>query len=154
MADAARVRSYCDADHDAVVALWRRAFPGAPTRNDPVRDVARMRAFQPDLFLVAEAEGRVVGTARAGYDGHRGWLHRVAVEPGSRRRGVGRALVREAERRLAERYACPKLNLQIRGDAPEPQGFYERLGYGVESRISMGKQLPRAERARRAKEER
>lgn len=137
-----RVRSYCDADREAVVALWRSAFPEAPARNDPVRDVARMSAFQPDLFLVAEQQGCVVGTARAGYDGHRGWLHRVAVEPGLRRRGVGRALVREAERRLAERYGCPKLNLQIRGDDPEPQGFYERLGYATEPRISMGKELP------------
>lgn len=136
------VRSYRDEDHDAVVALWRRVFPDAPARNDPVRDVERMRAFQPDLFLVAEEAGRPVGTVLAGYDGHRGWLHRLAVAPEARRRGVGRALVQEAERRLAECCGCPKLNLQIRAETPEPQGFYERLGYRVEARISMGKELP------------
>jgi len=36
---------------------------------------------------------------------------------------------------------CPKLNLQVRGTNPEVVSFYEKLGYGVEDRISMGKRF-------------
>ena len=53
----------------------------------------------------------------------------------------GSALMRRAEARLA-RMGCPKLNLQVRATAPEAVGFYERLGFQVEERISMGKVLP------------
>lgn len=138
------VRCYQPSDHDAIVALWRAVFPDAPPRNDPVRDIARKLAVQPELFLVALAGARVVGTTMAGFDGHRGWVHLVAVDPGFRRHGVGSALMREAEQRLVA-LGCPKLNLQVRGDNAGVVPFYESLGYRVEERISMGKVLPPGE---------
>ena len=109
-----RVRAYRDTDRDGVVFLWREVFPDAPARNVPELDIARKREVQPELFLVAVSEARVVGTAMAGFDGHRRWLHLVAVAPEFRRSGVGSELLREAESRLI-RLGCPKLNLQIRG---------------------------------------
>ncbi len=72
-----RVRAYRDTDHDGVVSLWREVFPDAPARNVPEFDIARKRNVQPELFLVAVSEARVVGTAMAGFDGHLGWLHLV-----------------------------------------------------------------------------
>jgi ribosomal protein S18 acetylase RimI-like enzyme len=134
------VRPFCNEDHDAVVALWREVFPNAPPRNDPVLDIARKLDVQPELFLVAVVDGRVAGTVMAGFDGHRGWVHLVAVDPRYQRRGVGSALMRRAEALLDE-MGCPKLNLQVRPTTPEVVGFYESLGFQVEERISMGKIL-------------
>ncbi len=139
-----KVRPYRSADHDAVVALWRTAFPNAPARNDPVLDIRRKLGVQPELFLVADLHERVVGTSMAGFDGHRGWVHLVAVAPDCRRRGVGSALIRCAEALLTE-LGCPKLNLQVRASTPEAVPFYEALGFRVEERISMGKVLPPGE---------
>ncbi len=138
------VRRYRASDHDAVVRLWRTVFPDAPARNDPVRDIQRNQSHQPELFLVAVHEDSLAGTCMAGFDGHRGWLHLVAVAPELRRRGVGAALLARAEQLLAA-LGCPKLNLQVRGSTPEAVGFYERLGYQVEDRVSMGKILPPGE---------
>jgi ribosomal protein S18 acetylase RimI-like enzyme len=134
------VRGYLRTDHDAVVSLWRSVFPDAPRRNDPVRDIQRKLEHDPELFLVACDAGALVGTAMAGDDGHRGWLHLVAVTPQYQRRGVGRALIAHAERLLAER-GCHKLNLQVRASAAEPVAFYQRLGFRIEERVSMGKEL-------------
>jgi len=134
------VRPFCKQDHDAVVALWREVFPNAPARNDPVRDIRRKLEVQPELFLVAVVDGSVAGTVMAGFDGHRGWVHLVAVDPRHRRRGVGSSLMRRAEN-LLEEMGCPKLNLQVRSTTPEVIGFYESLGFQVEERISMGKIL-------------
>lgn len=97
-------------------------------------------AIQPELFLVAADEEKIIGTIMAGYDGHRGWLYAVAVSRSHRRRGVGHALVREAEIRLAA-LGCRKVNLQIRATNSQVHAFYARLGYGTEDRISMGKRL-------------
>ena len=116
-------------------------FPDAPARNDPILDIQRKLTVQPELFLVASTTASIVGTAMAGFDGHRGWLHLVAVAPDHRKHGIGAALLREAETRLGE-LGCPKLNLQVRASAPEAVGFYQRLGYSIEERISMGKVLP------------
>jgi ribosomal protein S18 acetylase RimI-like enzyme len=134
------IRPFGEEDHDAVVALWREVFPGAPPRNDPLRDIARKLEVQPALFLVAVVGGQIAGTVMAGFDGHRGWVHLVAVGPRYRRRGVGSAMMRRAET-LLDAMGCPKLNLQVRPTTPEVVGFYESLGFRVEERISMGKIL-------------
>ena len=75
-----------------------------------------------------------------GYDGHRGWVYSVAVHPKHRRRGIGGAFIRQLEAALAER-GCLKVNLQVRATNAEVVAFYEKLGYVVEERISMGKRL-------------
>ena len=137
------IRAYRESDHDEVVALWEEVFPDAPPRNDPARDIARKLAVQPELFLVAVDGSRVMGTAMAGFDGHRGWVHLVAVAPRARDQGIGSALVRRAELELG-RLGCPKLNLQVRASTPELVRFYESLGFRVEERISLGKVLPAA----------
>jgi ribosomal protein S18 acetylase RimI-like enzyme len=135
------LRSYRDEDEAAVTRLWHEVFPGAPAHNRPEDDIRRKLAVQRDLFLLAEAGGRIIGSAMAGYDGHRGWVYYVAVAPNERRRGTGTALMREIERRLAE-IGCPKLNLQVRATNEAVVAFYRTLGYEIEERISMGKRLP------------
>lgn len=90
---------------------------------------------------MAVLDGAVLGTILAGYDGHRGWLYSVAVDPANRRSGIGAALVRHAQRALAE-LGCMKVNLQIMSGNEAVAGFYEKLGFTVEARISMGKLLP------------
>jgi ribosomal protein S18 acetylase RimI-like enzyme len=134
------IRPYDEGDEGAVAALWREVFPGAPAHNVPEEDIARKLDVQRELFLVATAGGEVVGTAMAGYDGHRGWVYTVAVKPARRRQGIGTALMAEAEARLG-RLGCGKVNLQVRAANEGAVAFYRRLGYEVEERVSMGKRL-------------
>jgi ribosomal protein S18 acetylase RimI-like enzyme len=75
-----------------------------------------------------------------GYDGHRGWIYSLAVSPPARRRGIGTALMRHAERELAAR-GCPKVNLQVLASNSGTVEFYKKLGYVVEERVSMGRLL-------------
>jgi hypothetical protein len=75
-----------------------------------------------------------------GYDGHRGWIYSLAVDPAHRQQKVGTALIRHVERALAEA-GSPKINLQVHSANAGAVAFYEKLGYRVEERISMGKVL-------------
>lgn len=134
------IRSYRMDDELEVIQLWKKVFPETPLHNDPLRDIQSKLKIQPGLFLVAVNDRLLVGSAMAGYDGHRGWIYYLAVDPAYRREGIGTALMKEAEGLLAQK-SCPKLNLQIRENNSELQAFYEKLGYSVEERISMGKQL-------------
>jgi len=136
----AEIRIYEEKDEAAVAALWREVFADAPAHNVPEEDIRRKLAVQRELFFVAVDGGDVVGTALAGYDGHRGWVHYVAVKPSRRRRGIGAALMKRVEEELAAA-GCPKLNLQVRAPNRETVAFYEKLGYVVEERVSMGKRL-------------
>ena len=133
------VRPYEPEDRAAVIALWTETWPELEAHNDPASSLDRKLADSPNLLLVADDDG-LVGTVMCGYDGHRGWIYRLAVIPSRRDKGLGRLLLAEAEERLAE-IGCIKVNLQIRDSAPELVAYYESLGYQVEARISMGKLL-------------
>ena len=132
--------TYEDRHFAGVEALWDEVFPtDSPWNKAPVAIPAKLKV-QPELFVVAEEAGDVIGTVMAGYDGHRGWLYSVAVKPTHQRRGIGSALLEEAERRFA-RAGCTKANLQIRAGNEAVAAFYRTHGYMVEERISMGKRF-------------
>jgi ribosomal protein S18 acetylase RimI-like enzyme len=136
------IRPYEGADEAAVIALWNEALPDDAPHNDPATAIRNKLAVERDLFFVAVEGGAVVGTVLGGYDGHRGWVYSLAVQPQHRRQGVGSALVRRLEQALAGR-GCLKVNLQVRSSNAGVVAFYEKLGYAVEPRVSMGKRLYR-----------
>jgi ribosomal protein S18 acetylase RimI-like enzyme len=88
-------------DVDAVLDLWRRAAENASRPPDHRDAVEAVIARDPGALIVAEAEGgALAGTVIAGFDGWRCHLYRLAVDPGHRRQGLGRALLFAAEARL------------------------------------------------------
>jgi ribosomal protein S18 acetylase RimI-like enzyme len=134
------IKAYTESDEAGVIRLWREVFPDNPPWNDPKADIHRKVGCQPELFLVCELKGRIIGTVMAGFDGHRGWVHLVAVAADCRRRGIASAMMKEAEERLRQ-VGCTKINLQVRASNQGVVAFYEKLGYAVEERVSMGKRL-------------
>jgi ribosomal protein S18 acetylase RimI-like enzyme len=87
-------------DIEAVLAFWRDA--AEPTSTDSKAALAGLVRRDPGALIVAEADGRVVGTVIAGWDGWRGSIYRLAVGSDQRRRGLGQSLLRAAEDRLTE----------------------------------------------------
>jgi len=138
-----RIRPFDATDEAAVVALWQRCGLTRPW-NDPCKDIRRKLAVRADLFLVAEMKAVIVGTVMVGYDGHRGWINYLGVDPKYRRRGIGRALMDEAER-LLRAEGCPKINLQVRTANAEAIEFYRRIGYAMDDVSSFGKRLEQDE---------
>jgi ribosomal protein S18 acetylase RimI-like enzyme len=134
-----KMRSFEASDEEAVVALWEACGLVVPW-NDPHQDIAAKLAFQPRLFLVALSGGKRVGAVMAGYEGHRGWINYLAVDPELQGTGLGRVIMEEAERRLRE-LGCPKVNLQVRGSNREVIAFYQALGYRIDDVVSLGKRL-------------
>jgi ribosomal protein S18 acetylase RimI-like enzyme len=137
-----RIRPFEEADRPAVVDLWRRVGLYRPW-NDPDRDIDRKLADSPWGMLVgieeaapAEASGpsgeRVIATMMVSYDGHRGSVFYLAIDPAHQGQGLGTALMGHAEAMLLER-GCPKAHVSVRAANLAVIGFYEALGYQVES---------------------
>ena len=132
-------RSAREADRTAIIRLWEACDLVRPW-NDPGSDVDRKLAVDDGLFIVGVVDRDVLATVMAGYDGHRGWINYLAVDPAEQRTGIGEQLMAEAEGRLAA-LGCAKVNLQIRRENDGVGAFYERLGYVGDDVISMGKRL-------------
>jgi predicted N-acetyltransferase YhbS len=105
------ISQYTDEHFAGVEALWREAFPNDAPWNKASTAIAEKMRVQPDLMVVALEGLLVVGSVMAGYEGHRGWISRIAVLRAHRHKRIGQKLLSEAERRLAA-LGCIKINLQ------------------------------------------
>ena len=132
-----KIRSYSSEDRDQIITLWQNIFSDNSPINQPSKVIDAKLAVD-ELLFVAEDNNVIIGTAMAGYDGHRGWLYLVAVDPQQRRKGIGQQLVKHAMKAL-KTVGCVKVNLQIRSTNNQVISFYESIGFVSEDRISMGK---------------
>lgn len=91
-----------------------------------------MRGREPELFLVAESEGAVVGYAIGEVEwrgGARiGHIMNVAVAEEWRRRGLAGRLLDELENRFRERHASAAY-LEVRASNTPAQRLYRKRGY-------------------------
>jgi ribosomal protein S18 acetylase RimI-like enzyme len=133
------IRPFNEQDRKAVISLWRRCGLLVPW-NHPDLDIDRKLHVQRELFLVGEIGGSIVATAMGGYEGHRGWINYLAVDPDMRKRGLGRMMMESIEERLRS-LGCPKINLQVRESNLDVIRFYERIGYSSDHVIGFGKRL-------------
>lgn len=140
------IRAFTEADRRGLVDLWQRCELSRPW-NDPDRDIDRKVAYSGGLFVAlgapTDATGattQVVGSVMAGYDGHRGWINYLAVDPTWRESGLGRRLMVVAEEYLRA-IGAPKINLQIRTDNADAVAFYHAIGFDTDAVVSMGKRL-------------
>jgi ribosomal protein S18 acetylase RimI-like enzyme len=136
------IRSFCfSQDFEAVRSLWATAGPGVHLgRSDTPEEIQKKLQRDPDLFLIAEVEGRIAGAVMGGYDGRRGMIYHLAVEPAYRLRGIGVALMDELERRLRQK-GCLKCYLLVTHDNLGAQMFYEAHGWERMELYIYGKEM-------------
>jgi len=133
------IRSFQISDEPDVIDLWHRCSLVAP-QNDPKKDIEMKLRMQPELFFVGVMSCRIVSTVMSGYDGHRGWIYYLAVDPNFQKKGIGRCMVEKAEMKLGE-LGCQKINLQVRNSNESVIAFYEHIGFGNDDVLGMGKKL-------------
>ena len=117
---------------DALLGLWQAAGT-SPSVTDTVADIQRTIESQASV-LVAEANQRIVGSLIATFDGWRGNMYRIAVHPDYRRRGIGRVLVEEGERRLTKQGA-KRITALVEEKYPWATAFWSSVGYEIEPGI-------------------
>jgi ribosomal protein S18 acetylase RimI-like enzyme len=133
------VRPLADGEEHDVIALWTACGLTRPW-NDPMTDIAFARGKATSDVLVGLRDGRIVASVMVGHDGHRGTMYYVGVDPALRNGGYGRAMVDAAEAWLKARGVW-KANLLVRKGNERVLGFYDQLGYGAGSSVSIEKWL-------------
>ena len=114
-----------------VVLLRARDEPALPRAEADSFLKAWSRGDMTALQRLTGARPAELGTAATSL---------TASSPSSRLRVRRTALVRHVEQALI-RLGCLKVNLQVLASNAAVVAFYEKLGYRVEDRVSMGKVL-------------
>ncbi len=127
-------------DYQEVVRLWKNS--GLALRPaDDLDDIKLKLERDPDLFLVAIEDSKILGSVMGAWDGRRGWINHLAVMSNRQRDGIGRSLIVELEVRLIKR-GCKKVNAQIYNWNKNSIQFFKALGYQVHADLIMiGKRL-------------
>lgn len=128
-------------DYPVVYRLWDNAGPGVHAgRSDTAKEIEKKLQRDPDLFLIAETDGRIVATVLGGFDGRRGMMYHLAVAQEYRRRGIGAALMAELEGRLRQK-GCRRYYLLVTRENEEAMQFYESRGWERMDLYAYGKDL-------------
>jgi ribosomal protein S18 acetylase RimI-like enzyme len=128
-------------DVEAVLDFWRRA-EASPSSTESAEDVRGLLERDPEALIVAEADGEIVGTLVAGWDGWRATFYRVAVDPAHRRHGLATALVRAGEERFRA-LGARRLNAIAESHKAGAMAFWASAGHELQSsRSRFVKNLP------------
>jgi ribosomal protein S18 acetylase RimI-like enzyme len=128
-------------DYAAALRLWEGIEKGIHVgHSDAPAEINKKLERDPDLFLVAEVDGQLVGTVIGGYDGRRGFIYHLAVHSAHRGHGIGGQLMAEVERRLRTK-GCARCYLFVTPDNVEAKRYYEGRGWELMDNLPYAKDL-------------
>lgn len=129
-------------DYEQVYELWQSIEKGVHVgRSDTLDEIGKKIKRDPDLFLVAESNGNIIGAVIGGYDGRRGLIYHLAVKSSFRGQGIGSELMDEVESRLRAK-GCLKCYLLVTLDNIEVADYYMQRGWQHMDQIQLyGKEL-------------
>ena len=123
------IRRLTIADYDEIVRVWSDAGlpfkPGGRERKDML---AKEMARPYCAFFGLELNQRLIGVIIANWDGRRGWLNRLAIDPEQRGHGYAGRLIEAAEQFLESQGAVVLAGLIDEENSPSMRGF-EKAGY-------------------------
>jgi len=128
-------------DYAAVMRLWNQMEKGIHIGpSDAQAEIDKKLLRDPDLFLVAENGGALVGTVIGGFDGRRGFIYHLAVDAAHRGQGVGGRLMDEVEARLRAK-GCIRCYLFVTPDNVQAMRYYEKRGWQLMDNLPYAKDL-------------
>jgi ribosomal protein S18 acetylase RimI-like enzyme len=122
-------------DYDEAYSLWRIS-PGVGLKSldDSETGIRKYLEQNPLTCFAAEKDGELAGTILGGHDGRRGYIYHIAVKPGYRNQGIGRALIESVEKALVlegiNKVALVSFKTNIGGDR-----FFKACGYPIREDI-------------------
>jgi ribosomal protein S18 acetylase RimI-like enzyme len=123
------IREFLLTDYNSVVKLWDKAgLHYRPKGRDSHARIEKELSAGNAIFLVAEVDGKIIGTALGTHDGRKGWVNRVAVAKDYQKSGIARRLVTEIEKRF-DKLGLDVIACLIEKDNTTSMKAFERLGY-------------------------
>ena len=123
------IRDFKIGDYDRLIELWCNSkLPHKPAGRDSKKNIAREIERGNSVFLIAEKDGILVGSAFGTHDGRKGWINRVAVATHYQRQGIAERLVNEIEHRL-DGLGIRIIACLIEEWNRDSMKFFEKLGY-------------------------
>ena len=126
--------------YDEIVELWKKAGIDVGS-SDTIDEVTRVLNRNPDLFLIGKLQEKVIAVVIGTFDGRRGYVHHLAIDPDYQKKGYGKTMMDE----LIEKFHIKKVHkvhLFIEKYNKEVADFYRKLGWEVRDDLIMMSFVP------------
>jgi ribosomal protein S18 acetylase RimI-like enzyme len=116
-------------DYNQVYKLWSgiKGF-GIRSLDDSREGIEIFLKRNPHTSVVAEDNGKIIGSILCGHDGRRGSMYHVCVDQTYRKLGVGHQMVLEALNRLRDE-GINKVSLIAFGANAAGNEFWNKIGW-------------------------
>jgi len=135
-----KIEQYSQNFYKDAVELWKRTGITI-TSSDTKDEINVMVTRNPDLCLIAKIDERVIGVVMGGFDGRRGYVHHLAIDPEYQKKGYGKILIDELMKRFRKK-RVHKVHLFIERRNKEVIAFYQKLGWEIRKDLMMMSFIP------------
>jgi ribosomal protein S18 acetylase RimI-like enzyme len=126
--------------YNEVVELWSKAGIGVGS-SDTIDEITRVINRNPELFLIGKKDGKIVATVIGTFDGRRGYVHHLAVDPDYQKKKYGK-LIMDKIIELFRKNNVHKIHLFIEKTNRQVVEFYSKLGWEIRNDIIMMSYVP------------
>jgi ribosomal protein S18 acetylase RimI-like enzyme len=123
-----------------IVNIWKKAGIEVGS-SDTKEEIEKMMKKNPHLFLMGKKDEKVVAVVLGGYDGRRGYVHHLAVDPDFQNKGIGESLMNELTLRF-KAMGVHKIHLFIEKYNMSVLKFYKKMGWQVRDDLIMMSYVP------------
>ena len=123
-----------------VLELWKKAGIGVGS-SDTKEEIALIIARNPELFLIGKEQEKIIATVIGAFDGRRGYVHHLAVDPMYQEKGYGKTIMDDLIERFRKK-KVHKIHLFIQKQNKKVVDFYSKQGWEIRDDIIMMSFIP------------
>ena len=126
--------------YEEIVMLWRKAGISVGS-SDTREEIEIVLQRNPNLFLIGKIHNKVIGVVIGGFDGRRGYVHHLAVDPDYQKKGYGKMIMDELIEKF-RKIGVHKIHLFIEKYNKNVVEFYRYLGWDIRDDLIMMSYVP------------
>jgi len=126
--------------YEDIVSLWKKAGISVGS-SDTLEETIRVLQRNPDLFLIGKINNKIICVVIGGFDGRRGYVHHLAVDPDYQKKGYGKKIMDELIEKFRE-MGVHKIHLFIEKYNKDVVDFYQNLGWEIRDDLIMMSFVP------------
>ncbi|MFX1379813.1 MAG: GNAT family N-acetyltransferase [Promethearchaeota archaeon] len=135
-----KIEEFSMESYDEIIALWRKTGINVGS-TDTKEEIERMLKRNPQLFLIGKINQKLIGVVMGGFDGRRGYVHHLAIDPDYQKMGYGKMIIDELDVRF-RKMGVHKVHLFIEKYNKEVVQFYLNLDWEIRDDLIMMSYVP------------
>jgi ribosomal protein S18 acetylase RimI-like enzyme len=135
-----KIEKFTMGSYETVVNLWRKSGISVGS-TDTREEIEKMLQRNPNLCLIGKIGNKIIGVVMGGFDGRRGYVHHLAVDPDYQRRGYGKMIMNDLIERF-RKIGAHKIHLFIEKYNKDVVEFYQNLGWEIRDDLIMMSFVP------------